>query len=166
MPYPITLVDIAGAAIGVACVQSTLSDVRGSACKLWRVGLPPLLSGFASILLLARAVVSFQHDAVWIVTALLGILVGWWRGRRISVETDQVWGVVRVQPTTDSLIAALFVLAIMLLDGADDLFPPGTLPRHANFAAASALCAGFLAGRAWSLIRRAMQAPHVEIEKH
>lgn len=166
MAYSITLVDIAGAVIAVACVQSALSDARGTPCKLWRLGLPPLLGSFASILILARAVVSFEHDAMWIVTALCGVLAGWWRGRQIVIETDQIWGVVRIQRVLDSLIAALIILAIVLVDGVADLFPAGTLLRHAHFAAASALCAGYLAGRAWSLIGRAVRSPHVELQKH
>ena len=164
MAYPITLVDIAGVAIAAACVHSTLPDIRRTPCKLWRLGLPPLLGIFASILILARAVVSFEHDAMWIVTALCGSLAGWWRGRHLVVETDQAWGIVRTQPSFDSLIAAGCILAIVLLDGVADLFRPGTLPRHAHFAAASALCAGYLTGRAWSLIRRAVRSPHVEIQ--
>jgi hypothetical protein len=166
MAYSITLVDIAGAVIAVACVQSTLTDVRGAPCKLWRLGLPPLLGSFASILILARAVVSFEHDAIWMVTALCGVLVGWWRGRQIVIETDQIWGVVRTRRVVDSLVAALLILLIVLVDGIKELFPTGTLPRHAQFAAGSALCAGYLAGRAWSLIGRAVRAPHVELQKH
>jgi hypothetical protein len=165
MSYSITLVDVAGVAIAVACVQSTWPDVRATPCKLWRLGLAPLLGSFASILILARAVVSFEHDAMWIVTALCGGLAGLWRGRQIAVETDQVWGVVRLRPTVDSLVAALAIVVIVVLDGVKELLGPG-MPRHAYFASISALCAGYLAGRAWSIIRRAIRAPHVEIEKH
>ena len=166
MAYPINLVDIAGIAIAVACVKSSLPDVRGMPRKLWRLGLPPLLGIFVSMLILAGAVVSFDHDATWMATALCGSFAGWLRGRHLFVETDQIWGVVRTRPAFDTVVVAVCILAIVSLDGLAGLFKPGTLPRHAEMAATSALCAGYLTGRAWSLVRRAMRSPHVELEKH
>lgn len=163
MPYPIALVDIALIAVAAACVQSTLSDLNGTPRKLWRLGLPPLLGVAVALLILAGAVVSFQHDATWMATTLIGGVAGIWRGRRIAVQTDQVWGTVRVPVVHDALIAALFILVIAIADGLSGLFPRGALPRHAHMAAASALFAGYLSGRAWSLVRRAMGAPHTDL---
>jgi hypothetical protein len=166
MPYPINLVDIAGIVMAAGCAYSTLSDTQGKPRKLWRLGLPPLLGIGVSLLMLAGAVVSFEHDATWVATALCGTFFGWLRGRFVAVETDQVWGTVRMTPHYDTAIAALLIFAIATLDGISGIFTPGTLPRHAHMAAASALCAGYLGGRAWMLVRRAMRSPHVEIETH
>jgi uncharacterized membrane protein len=166
MPYPINLVDIAGIVMAAACVNSTVPDVHGKARKLWRIGLPPLLGIGVSLLILAGAVVSFEHDATWMATAVCGLLAGWLRGRYLAVETDQVWGVVRTPPVYDTAIAAALIFVIATADGLSGLLKPGTLPRHAHMAAASALFAGYMAGRAWSLVRRAVRSPHVEIETH
>jgi hypothetical protein len=163
MPYPITLVDVAIIAMAAACVQSTVPDVQAAPRKLWRLGLTPLLGIGVSLLILAGAVVSFQHDATWMATALGGAIAGLLRGRQITVATDQMWGTVRMPVVYDSVVAAFCILAIASADGLSGLFKPGTLPRHAHMAAASALFAGFLAGRAWSLMRRAMRLPHTEL---
>lgn len=163
MQYPITLVDIAGIIMAAVCVRSTVPDTLEAPRKLWRLGLPPLLGVGVSLLILAGAVVSFEHDATWMATALAGAVVGLLRGRRIVVETDQVWGTVRMPVVYDTVVAAFCILAIASVDGLSGLFTPGTLPRHAHMAAASALFAGYLAGRAWSLMRRAVQLPHTEL---
>jgi hypothetical protein len=163
MQYPITLVDVAGIIMAAVCVKTTVPDVQAAPRKLWRLGLPPLLGIGVSLLILAGAVVTFEHDATWMATALAGAVVGLLRGRRIVVETDQVWGTVRMPVVYDTVVAAFCILAIASVDGLSGLFTPGTLPRHAHMAAASALFAGYLAGRAWSLMRRAVQLPHTEL---
>jgi hypothetical protein len=163
MQYPITLVDVAGIIMAAVCVRTTVPDVQAAPRKLWRLGLPPLLGIGVSLLILAGAVVTFEHDATWMATALAGAVVGLLRGRRIVVETDQVWGTVRMPVVYDTVVAAFCILAIASVDGLSGLFTPGTFPRHAHMAAASALFAGYLAGRAWSLMRRAVRLPHTEL---
>lgn len=163
MQYPITLVDVAGIIMAAVCVRTTVPDVQAAPRKLWRLGLPPLLGIGVLLLILAGAVVTFEHDATWMATALAGAVVGLLRGRRIVVETDQVWGTVRMPVVYDTVVAAFCILAIASVDGLSGLFTPGTFPRHAHMAAASALFAGYLAGRAWSLMRRAVQLPHTEL---
>ena len=163
MQYPITLVDVAGIVMAAACVKSTVPDVQAAPRKLWRIGLPPLLGIGVSLLILAGAVVSFEHDATWMATALAGAVIGLLRGRQVVIETDQVWGTVRMPVVYDTAVAAFCIFAIVSIDSLSGLFKPGTLPRHAHMAAASALFAGYLAGRAWSLISRAVQLPHTEL---
>lgn len=165
MQYPIALVDVAGIIMAAACVRSKVPDVQAAPRKLWRLGLPPLLGIGVSLLILAGAVVTFEHDATWTATALAGAIGGLLRGRQIAVETDQVWGTVRTPAIYDTVVAASCIFAIASADGLSSLFKPGTLPRHAHMAAASSLFAGYLAGRAWSLMRRAVRSPHTELER-
>ena len=166
MHYPITLVDVAVILMAAACFRSTVADVQATTRKLWRLSLPPLLGIAASLLMLASAVVSFEHDATWVATALVGAVGGVLRGRQIAVETDQMWGTVRMPVVYDTVIAAFCILAIASVDVLSGVFKPGVFPRHAYMAAASALFAGYLAGRAWSLMRRAMRLPHTELGMH
>ena len=163
MSYPVNLVDVAAVVMAAACARTTLHDLSPKARKLWRLGLPPLLGIGVSLLLLAGAVVSFEHDITWMVTALVGTLAGWLRGRRIPVRTDQVWGTIRTPVTYDAVIAGFCLFAITLADSLSGLLSVGFLPRHAHMAAASGLFAGYIAGRAWSLGRRAVEAPHSEL---
>ena len=163
MSYPVNLVDIAAVLMAAGCARTTLHDLSPRARKLWRIGLPPLLGIGVSLVMLAGAVVSFEHDVTWIVAAAVGTLAGWLRGRRIAVQTDQVWGTIRTPVTYDGAVAGFCLFAITFADSLSGLLPAGTLPRHAHMAAASGLFAGFLAGRAWSLGKRAVEAPHSEI---
>lgn len=166
MSYPINLVDIAAVLTAAACARMTLHDLSPRPRKLWRIGLAPLLGIGVSLLMLAGAVVSFAHDMTWIATAAIGTLAGWLRGRRISVQTDQVWGTIRTPIAYDAVAAGFCLFIITFGDSLSGLLPPGTLPRHAHMAAASGIFAGFLAGRAWSLGRRAVEAPHTELGLH
>jgi hypothetical protein len=63
----------------------------------------------------------------------------------------------------DTAVAAFCILVIASAAGLSGLFTPGTLPRHAHMAAASALFAGYFAGRTWSLMRRAVRLTHTEL---
>ena len=55
-------------------------------------------------------------------------------------------------------------LAAALIDAVSGFLPEGTLPRQAHIAAASALFAGYLSGRAWTIGTRAARSPHVDLE--
>src|ERR671912_2329 len=90
MPYPITLVDVAGIVMAAACVRSTVPDALAAPRKLWLLGLPPLLGIGVSLLILAGTVVSFEHDATWMATALAGAIVGLLRGRQIATASDPI----------------------------------------------------------------------------
>ncbi|MCA0304075.1 MAG: hypothetical protein LCH95_16850 [Proteobacteria bacterium] len=163
MSYPINLVDIAAVLMAAGCAHTTLSDLSPRARKLWRIGLPPLLGIGVSLLMLAGAVVSFAHDVTWVATAALGTLAGWLRGHRIAVQTDQIWGTIRTPVSYDAVTAGFCLFAITFADSLSGLLPPGTLPRHAHMAATSGVFAGYLAGRAWSLGKRAVGAPHTDL---
>jgi hypothetical protein len=163
MSYPINLVDVAAVLMAAVCARTTLPDLSPRARKLWRIGLPPLLGIGVSLILLAGAVVSIEHDIAWMGAAAVGSLTGWLRGRRIPVQTDQVWGTIRTPVTHDAVIAGVCLFAISFAAGLSGLLDANTLPRHASMAAGSGLFAGFLAGRAWSLGKRAVEAPHTDL---
>lgn len=162
MPYPVTLIDLIAILFAAECVRTALPDLSARPRRLWRIGHSPLFALMASLIVLAGAVVTPQHDIAWLGTSLCGTLIGLLRGRRIAVDTDQIWGTVRVEVQYDAIAASVCVFAITLADGLSGLLPD-QLPRHAHMAAASGLFAGYLAGRAWSLARRAVDAPHTEL---
>ena len=163
MTYPVNLVDIATGAIAAGCVRAVMVDLSPRPRKLWRIGLPPLLAIAVSLLLLAGDVVGLENDLAWLGAAGAGAAIGWLRGRGIAVQTDQRWGKLALPVTHDGLVAAFALFAIALTDGLSGLLPAGMLPRPAYLAATSGLFAGFLVGRAWSLAKRAVEAPHTEL---
>lgn len=114
-------------------------------------------------MILAGAATSVQRDAIWLATAAIGGALGLLRGVRIPVETDQVWGLVRTPARYDSSVASLSILAVAVVEGLSGLLSLPPLLRHSNMAALAALFAGYLAGRAWMLGRRAIETPHTEL---
>lgn len=164
MTYPLSLVNIVTMIAAAACLWTAIPEAQGKPQKLWRLAVPPFLATMVALVLLAGAVTSFAHDATWAATALAGAVGGFIRGRSIGVQTDQVWGVVRLQPARDGAVIAIGVIAAALVDGIAGFLPPGTLPRQAHVSAASSLFAGYLAGRAWSMGTRAARSPHVDLE--
>lgn len=164
MTYPLSLVNIVTVLASCACLWSIVPEAQGKPQKLWRLGAPAFLATVVALVLLAGAVTSFAHDATWTATALLGTVAGMIRGRSVGVQTDQMWGVVRPQPALDGAVTAVGVLAAALIDAISGFFPEGTLPRQAHVAAASALFAGYLSGRAWTIGTRAARSPHVDLE--
>lgn len=163
MHTPLSLVDLATIAMAAGCVRSTLPDLAAAPRKLWRLAVPPALGMFVALVILAGAVASLQHDALWLATTAIGGALGLLRGGRIPIETDQVWGLVRTPATRDSVVAGIAILAVALVDGMSGLLPPSPWLRHSHMAAVAALCAGYLAGRAWMLGRRAIDRPHTEL---
>ena len=163
MHYPITLVDVVAIVLAAACLRTAVPDLAAWPRKLWRLGLPPFFGLLASLIVLAGAVVTPEHDIAWLAAALCGATAGLLRGRHIAVVTDQVWGTVRVSVQYDAVAAAACILAITFADSVSGLLPEDRLPGHATMAAASGLFAGYLAGRAWSLARRAVANTHTEL---
>jgi hypothetical protein len=164
MPYPLSLVNIVMVLAAAACLWSIVPEAQGKPQKLWRLGAPPFLATVVALVLLAGAVTSFAHDATWTASALVGTVSGMIRGRSVAVQTDQMWGVIRPQPALDGAIIAVGVLAAAVVDAISGFLPEGALPRQAHIAAASALFAGFLSGRAWTVGTRAARSPHVDLE--
>lgn len=164
MTYPLSLVNIVTVLAGSACLWSIVPEAQGKPQKLWRLGAPAFLAMVVALVLLAGAVTSFVHDATWTASALVGTVAGMIRGRSVGVQTDQMWGVVRPQPAFDGAVTAIGVLAAALIDAISGFLPEGTLPRQAHIAAASALFAGYLSGRAWAIGTRAARSPHVDLE--
>jgi hypothetical protein len=142
--------DVAAIAVAGGCTAFCLRDLAPRPRKLWRQAVPPVLGFFASVLSMASSLDNLGLDLWWTSSLATGWWIGLARGRAILVETDQVWGTVRTPVAVDAAVAASCILLGAAVDG-----PPLCL--------AGALGGGFLAGRAWSLIGRAVQMPHTEL---
>jgi len=164
MSYPLSLVNVVMVVAAATCLWSVVPEARGKPQELWRLALPSFLAAVVALVLLAGAVTSFAHDATWSVTAVVGVVIGAIRGRSVRVQTDQMWGIVRPQAAIDSTLVAIGVMLAALTDAVAGFVPHGAMPRQAHLAAASALFAGYLAERAWTIASRAARSPHVDLE--
>lgn len=149
--------------IAAACVWGTLPEVRHRPVMLWKLGVPPLFGAVVALILLAGTPSNHMLEATWAAAAVLGGIAGAFMGNRARTETDQMWGLVRLQPTYVGMIAAACILAVTMVDSLTTLlgYPPA--PASRDPAIGGALFAGFLIGRVWTMAAKAIRSSHVEL---
>jgi hypothetical protein len=165
MSFTFNLAAILNLAIAAGCVWAALPEVRNRPVRLWRLGIPPLLAAMVAIVLLAGTPANHLLEGIWLGAAIVGIAAGAAMGRRMRSETDQMWGLVRLQPTYIGVAAAACILAMAMVDALITLlgYPPA--PTDRDPAVGGALFAGFLAGRVWTLAAKAIRDSHVELHE-
>jgi hypothetical protein len=163
MSLTFNLAALLNLAIAAGCVWGALPEIRTKPVRLWRLGVPPLLAAVVAIVLLAGTPANHLLEGVWLAAAILGGIIGAAMGNRVRSETDQMWGLVRLQPTYLGVAAAACILVMATIDSLTTLlgYPPA--PTNRDPAIGGALFAGVLAGRMWTLAAKAIRAPHVEL---
>lgn len=149
--------------LAVAGMWATLPEMRGRPVKLWRLGLPPIFCTVTAIVMLSNTPTPHLLEFMWLGAGFLGAAAGSFAGSRVHIETDQMWGLVRLSPSYAGAASALGVLVMVFADSAAlwmgiGLWPPGHDP-----AVGAALLSGFLDGRAWKMAARAVRSPHAEL---
>jgi hypothetical protein len=130
---------------------------------LWKLGVAPLLGVVVAIILLAGMPASIVLETAWIGAAVAGGALGAIMGNRARTETDQMWGLVRLQPTYVGVAAAVCILALTMVDSLATLLGYPMAPARYDPAIGGALFAGFLVGRVWRMAARAIRSSHVEL---
>jgi len=163
MSFNFSLVAVLEVSVAAATVWAAVPETRSEPIKVWRLGVAPLLGTVTAIIILAGAVASHGLELRWAVAAIIGAAIGGFVGNRAKVESDQIWGLVRLLPGYAGLIAAFGVLVFAGIDAAQTMFGYPVLPPEHDPAIGASLFAGFLDGRAWTIGVRASRAPHVEL---
>lgn len=151
--------DLAAVLLAAGATGGALGDLDRAPRRLWRLGMPPLLALPASLLTQANAIESVS----WLSLVAVGWLLGAPRGRCIAVETDQIWGTVRTARTGDGALAAALLLVVATLDALASWLSPETVVALPALRLAGALAAGYLGGRAWTLILGAARTSHTAL---
>lgn len=163
MSLTFSLPSLVGLGVSAACVWRAVPEMGNRPVMLWKLAVAPLLGVVVAVILLAGVPSSLLLDVAWVGAAIAGGAFGAFMGNRTRSETDQMWGLVRLQPTFVGIAAAMCVLAMTTLDALTTLLGhPAVLPRY-DPAIGGALFAGFLVGRVWRMAARAMRSPHVEL---
>lgn len=149
---------LAGGATGCA-----LGDLDRAPRRLWRLGVPPLLALPASLLTHANALDNVSLHLSWLSLAAVGWTLGAPRGRCIAVETDQVWGTVRTARSGDAAAAAALLLVVAALDALASWLSPGVAAALPALRLGGAVAAGYLGGRAWTLVLGAARTSHTAL---
>ena len=150
-------------AIAAACVREALRETGNRPVMLWKLGVAPLLGAVVAIILLAGTPSNHLLEAAWVGAAIVGGALGAIMGSRARIETDQMWGLVRLQPTYVGVAATVCILAVTMVDSLTTLlgYPPA--PARYDPAIGRALFAGFLVGRVWTMAAKAIRSSHVEL---
>jgi hypothetical protein len=149
--------------IAAACVWTVLPEARNRPVMLWKLGIAPLLGAVVAVILLAGTPSDHLLEAAWVGAAIAGGALGAIMGNRTRIETDQMWGLVRLRPAYTGIAAAVCILAVTMLDSLTTLlgYPPA--PARYDPAIGGSLFAGFLVGRVWRMAAKAIRSPHVEL---
>jgi hypothetical protein len=163
MSFNFNLAAVLEVSVAAGAVWMAVPETRPEPIKIWRLGIAPLLGTVTAIIILAGAVANHGLELRWAVAAIAGAVVGGLVGNRAKVESDQIWGLVRLLPGYAGLIAAFGVLIFAGIDATQTMFGHPVLPPEHDPAIGASLFAGFLDGRAWTIGVRASRAPHVEL---
>jgi hypothetical protein len=163
MIAPLSLSNVLTVLVALLCLWTMSPQAHGGVVRLWRLAIPACFAAVEALVLLAGVFdATFAHDAEWLAGLVLGAVIGRMRGWTMTVQVDQMWGLVRLPRTNDGRLAALALVALSAIDFTSAaLEDPVIEPQHV--AAAAALCAGYIGCRALSLIVRSIRAPHVEL---
>jgi hypothetical protein len=163
MIAPLSLSNLVTVIIAFTCLSTMLPQARGSVVKIWRLALPPCLAMVVAFGLLSGIFEpDLISDAEWLVAAIVGGLLGRMRGWSLPVEVDQMSNLMRQRRSADATIAAVALVVVALVDFVSAAWREAVIePEHV--AAAAALCAGFLAGRAIALAVRTAHLPHITL---
>jgi membrane protein CcdC involved in cytochrome C biogenesis len=165
MISPLSLSNLATVIFAVVCLWVIAAQARGNVVKLWRLAIPACFAAVVAFMLLASVFdADLESDAEWLIAAAIGIVLGRMRGWAIALEVDQRHDLVRQQGGADGPVVAIGLVLLASTDFAlSALQEPLIEPQHV--AAAAALCAGYLCGRALAIAVRTARLPHVELHR-
>lgn len=163
MVSPLSLSNVLTVIVALACLRTIAPQVRGGVVRLWRLALPVCFAAVQALVLLAGIFnETIHHDAEWIAAAAVGALLGRMRGWASPIEVDRTRQLVRLKPSVEPQMAAIFLVILAAIDFASASLEAPVLPAD-YVAAGAAFCAAFIGFRALAIAVRATRAPHVEL---
>lgn len=150
---------IAALAAGVT-IWTLLREARGRSLTPGQLftALPFALA--TAILLLAMQSPDSRQPMLWLSGLVAGVVVGVVRGLFVTLQLDRMYSRLRLPNGRDGLWAAcVLTVALLAAFGASLAGLGNPIPEVAATSAVAA-CAGYLCGRAGTLWRRSLTAPH------
>jgi hypothetical protein len=149
-------------AAALGCFYLTVREARGRSVPRSRLFTLPLLAILVALILLLREQAANQASLLWAGSLIGGLLGGALRGSKIPMRVDHMWNIIRLRRNAEGLCVAG---ALVLAAGLDIAAP--IIANSASYrevvAAAAALCAGLLSGRALAVMLRFSRAPQVHL---
>ena len=163
MPLAFYLSDIV---MLLAALVAAISGVRqgiGTIVPRWRLLAPGVLSTIATIALIAFPRPLELLDPEMHLLGAAGFLIGGARGAFMGMESDQAWGVVRVQDGRDGMWAAVALAFFATLNFAAEMITQNVNPYMISIGALMTIPGSYLMGRSLVSWIRAGQMVHVDL---
>ena len=133
-------------------------ELKGNAVPLWRFFIPALAILLCSLALLGG--LSSRGRGLLMVALILGVASGSARAGWLLMRADHASRLVRLSRVRDGVWVAFAAVVFAMIDvGVTFRVAEGVAPSPV-FAAAVALCAGYLSGRAIVIASRSRSAQH------
>ena len=146
------------ALLAMAGLWAIRFEREGNAVPLWRFFLPALAILLCSLALLGG--LSSRGRGILLVALILGVPSGSVRALWLLMRADHASKLVRLSRVRDGVVVAFAAVVFALIDvGVTFRVAEGAAPSPL-FAAAVALCAGYLSGRAIVIASRSRSAQH------
>ena len=137
-----------------------LREARGRSLPPGRLFTPVPLALTTAMLLIAMEAPETREPRLWAAGLVVGMALGAARGVFLTMQVDRMYSRLRLPKGRDGLWAAcLSALYIAVAFGAALAGVPNPA-LEIGATSAVAACAGYLAGRAATLWRRSLSAPH------
>jgi hypothetical protein len=150
-----------GALLAIAGLWAIRFELKRDAVPKWRFFLPAALILLCSLALLGG--LSSRGRGIWLIALIVGVPSGSVRAVWLLMRADQAARLVRLSPVRDGVVAAFAAVAFAMIDaGVVFRVAEGAAPSPL-FAAAVALCAGYLSGRAIVIRSRSESAQHRDL---
>lgn len=156
----LALAHLLGILLAVFALLSVRFEGTRRSVRPWRLFVPTILVLLCSLALLGDF--NARGKEVWLIGFLLGIPFGVARAFWLRLRTDHAARLVRMSPVRDGFFVAVTATALAAIELAMTLGRGGG--NKAMFAAAVALCAGYLGGRAAITRMRAVTAVHLDMK--
>jgi hypothetical protein len=163
MISPLSLSNVLTVLVALLCLWTMSPQARGGVLRIWRLGIPACFAAVEALMLLAGVFdATFAHDAEWVIGLAIGAVLGRMRGWTMTVAVDHARALVRLPRASDGRLAAVAMVVLSGIDFVSSLLEDSTIePQYV--AAAAALFAGYIGGRALALVVRSQRSPHVEL---
>jgi len=163
MISPLSLSNVLTVLVALLCLWTMSPQARGGVLRVWRLGIPACFAAVEALVLLAGVFdATFVHDAEWVACLAIGAILGRMRGWSMAVAVDHTQWLVRLPRASDGWLAAIALVGLAGIDFVSAALDDALI-EPPYVAAAAALFAGYIGGRALSLVVRSERAPHVEL---
>lgn len=148
-----------------ACVFASRREARIKPMQHWHLFGPFAAAGAVAAIPFLLCPPNPGNLVVWELALGAGAAIGVLRGLAMRIQVDQMWALVRLPQARGAVIIVVLIgLLAAARIGAQAAGPSGAgyvQPLNAGLA----WCAGFLGGRALTILSRLRGAPHVELRQ-